>query len=945
MKSYNTVIFFFAIYLFLSYNNHFTIAKKNDHHPKIIGGNIADETQFPYQVSLRIKNRHFCGGSILNHRWILTAAHCLRGFNDTAINVVTGTTKLDEGGDFYQSSRVIGHEKYNSLFIWHDIGLIYVDEDIQFSETVKPVDLPSENFKKSNYPAVLSGWGTTSYPGKAPNDLQFIILTVINQKQCRNVSIRVTDKNICTLNKKGEGACHGDSGGPLVADGVQIGVVSWGTPCAKGKPDVFTRVYSYIDWINEHIRTRLGERMVSMSSMLVETVSINYEDFNESFLTCGTCLCVYDGSEHTPKLLPCSHTVCLHCLTRIAASQTREAGAFRCPICRELITIPRGGVPALPPSFLVNQLLDLMSRQRREVIPKCSVHTNQELLFCETCDTVFCTVCTGGNHAETSPGCTEHTIIPFSIAIKRMSEILLYKANECISKLTQAQESVNTELRRLETAMERCLTIVDTEFTEIIAKVERRRVELQAAIAAAARDKKRVLEEQHALIEAEKNKVERECEGLQYQVEVRNITQRIGSLTDQLDAAVALSEPRENAFITAEFGHNSAIKELEKALETLGRVRSSTTLPGLCRAQLKDTAIAKLLTTVILETVDYHGHPRNAGGDPIGVELTLTDTQSEDQIIETEIKDLENGTYEVRFRPPSASGYALKLTVFERPIKDYPIFFTASEHNEPIKSYGKRGHGKDEFLQPVAVAVDDDNMIYVVDSGNSRIKVLDSDMEFQRHIINEGLEGRSCTGIAISDQGLVVVNWRTRTITEMSTFGDTIRSFTHNTFQEPIDVAVDRSYGHILVADNGQSCVFVFDSDGKVLFQVGKKGMFKLISSVTVGPAGEILVADSKIQVFSAKGDFSEEIYPEENGKGKYGGIAVDADGKIIASRSDKGRSSIIQVLKLGERSILTEIDSHSSKLRRPMGIAVLPNNHLVVVDLGNDCIKKYRYW
>lgn len=70
-----------------------------------------------------------------------------------------------------------------------------------------------------------------------------------------------------------------------------------------------------------------------------------------------------------------------------------------------------------------------------QVIPKCSVHINQELLFCETCDTVFCTVCTGGNHAGTSPGCTEHTIIPFSIAIKRMSEILLYKANECISKV------------------------------------------------------------------------------------------------------------------------------------------------------------------------------------------------------------------------------------------------------------------------------------------------------------------------------------------------------------------------------------------------------------------------------------------------------------------------------------------------------------------------------
>lgn len=33
--------------------------------------------------------------------------------------------------------------------------------------------------------------------------------------------------------------------------------------------------------------------MIGMSSTLVETVSINYEDFNESFLTCGTCLCKY----------------------------------------------------------------------------------------------------------------------------------------------------------------------------------------------------------------------------------------------------------------------------------------------------------------------------------------------------------------------------------------------------------------------------------------------------------------------------------------------------------------------------------------------------------------------------------------------------------------------------------------------------------------------------
>ena len=32
---------------------------------------------------------------------------------------------------------------------------------------------------------------------------------------------------------------------------------------------------------------------MNLSSTLVETVSIDYEDFNESFLTCSTCLCKF----------------------------------------------------------------------------------------------------------------------------------------------------------------------------------------------------------------------------------------------------------------------------------------------------------------------------------------------------------------------------------------------------------------------------------------------------------------------------------------------------------------------------------------------------------------------------------------------------------------------------------------------------------------------------
>jgi len=87
-----------------------------------------------------------------------------------------------------------------------------------------------------------------------------------------------------------------------------------------------------------------------------------------------------------------------------------------------------------------------MGRQRRDVVPKCARHSQSELMFCETCDVVFCVDCAGASHAGASaaagspalpgtqlpgPGgggtASAHTVIPFSIAIKRMSEILLYK--------------------------------------------------------------------------------------------------------------------------------------------------------------------------------------------------------------------------------------------------------------------------------------------------------------------------------------------------------------------------------------------------------------------------------------------------------------------------------------------------------------------------------------
>uniref|UniRef100_T1IJA1 RING-type domain-containing protein n=1 Tax=Strigamia maritima TaxID=126957 RepID=T1IJA1_STRMM len=679
-------------------------------------------------------------------------------------------------------------------------------------------------------------------------------------------------------------------------------------------------------------RARLGAKMTT-SSTLVETVSINFEDFNES---------MYDGSEHTPKLLPCSHTVCRQCLERIVAVatlQSREAGTFRCPICRETIVLPRGGVNALPPSFLVNQLLDLMLRQRREVIPKCSQHPAQELLFCETCDTVFCTQCTTGFHGNGGVG--EHTVIPFSIAIKRMSEILLYKAHECAGKLSRAAETVGEEVQKLDRNAEAAFELVNKSFQDVLTLVEKRRMEVLAVVKKTRDEKKSILQEQLQLIQSEKEKVQEECNGLQYQVEVRNITKKISELNEKLDTVGSLNEPRENAHILYEWTHNNALSDIQLALSQIGRVRISKTFPALCTAQVH-SATMHLQTKTVVTTVDYHGHTRTDGGDPVVAELR----QESGDLCPSYVKDNQDGTYDISYTTPNSGSFCLHVTVFERPIKDSPFKFEASIHINPIFQFGNRGSGTHQFNQPVGVAVDA-NRIYVTDTGNSRIKVLSLSGQFLDDIETEGLEERGGIGLCLTAKDtLLVVNWRSKSVTEISEERGVVRHFVYDGFAEPIDICVN-SRSDILVADNGLSCVFMLDSKGKLLRKIGSKGsasgQLGIISSVAIGRDDDVLVGDSRIQVFSLNGEFIREFFPETKVRGgKFGGIAYDGKDFVLATRTEKNMTGIHVYNYEGLLQFV--IDSHEAKLRRPAGLAVTEDGRVIVVDLGNDCVKMYRY-
>lgn len=100
---------------------------------------------------------------------------------------------------------------------------------------------------------VLSGWGRRVYLGVVSNTLQFLESSTITNAACASalseVDYSVYPNQICTFTRSGQGVCIGDYGSPLVINDVLVGVVSWGYHCGIGSPDVYTRVSSYIDWI------------------------------------------------------------------------------------------------------------------------------------------------------------------------------------------------------------------------------------------------------------------------------------------------------------------------------------------------------------------------------------------------------------------------------------------------------------------------------------------------------------------------------------------------------------------------------------------------------------------------------------------------------------------------------------------------------------------------
>lgn len=225
---------------------------------RIVGGLEIDVSETPYQVSLQYFKSHRCGGSVLNSKWVLTAAHCTDSVAvPSALAVRLGSSTHASGGTVVRIANIFQHPKYDPETTDFDFALLELQGELSFSDVVQPVALPEQDEPvEDGTLTTVSGWGNTQSASESNAVLRAANVPTVNQQECDRAYESfggITDNMLCAGYKHGgKDACQGDSGGPLVAEGKLVGVVSWGYGCAKaGYPGVYSRVASVRDWVRE----------------------------------------------------------------------------------------------------------------------------------------------------------------------------------------------------------------------------------------------------------------------------------------------------------------------------------------------------------------------------------------------------------------------------------------------------------------------------------------------------------------------------------------------------------------------------------------------------------------------------------------------------------------------------------------------------------------------
>jgi trypsin len=254
--------------------------------PRIVGGNAASISQYPWQAAVvfspakesgNAHQRQFCGGELITSRIVLTAGHCVADtdpdctflcalqdqdgdgtakLDPNDVDVVLGRTTLSDtsqGAELSVSATAF-RSNYNGNFNAHGVPRFDAGYLVLSAASSQPqihiADSSQGALWDPGSPVDISGWGTTSESASDTQDsLRATTVNVLDDSDCTSAYGSDYDPStmLCAA-APGKDTCSGDSGGPLEASlgsgaYALVGITGWGDGCARANaPGVYTRV-------------------------------------------------------------------------------------------------------------------------------------------------------------------------------------------------------------------------------------------------------------------------------------------------------------------------------------------------------------------------------------------------------------------------------------------------------------------------------------------------------------------------------------------------------------------------------------------------------------------------------------------------------------------------------------------------------------------------------